>query len=107
MGAGSIGCLSYGLSVFSFAGCVLVSFFLFQRNFKQKTETLESRPNRIQLTREDLPFIYRFMSLWLCGAILFFVAVFIEDHGVEFGWFGGQTECPHIWPTPRSLRDLG
>jgi hypothetical protein len=107
MGAGSIGCLGYGLSVIGFAGCVLVGFFLFQRKFKQKAEGLENRPNRVRLTREDRPFVFRFLTLWLCGLVLFFIGAFVEVRGVEAGWFEGQTECPHIWPTPRSLRDLG
>lgn len=106
MGAGSIGCLGYGLSVFGFVSCVLVGFVLFQRKFKQKTEGLENKPNRVPLTREDRPFLYRFLTLWLCGVILWFTAAFIEDRGVEAVWFEGQNECPHIWPTPRSLRDL-
>lgn len=107
MGAGSIGCLGYGLSVYAFAGCVAVGFFLFQRKFKQKTEGLENKPNRIPLTRDDRPFVYRFLTLLLCSVSLFFVAVLIEVRGVEARWFEGQSECPHIWPTPRSLRDLG
>lgn len=106
LGAGSIGCLGYGLSVFGFAGCVLVGLLLHRRKFKQKTEPFENSPNRIPLNRDDRPFVYRFLTLLLCGAILFFVAAFIEVRGVEAGWFVGQTECPHNWPTPRSLRDL-
>jgi hypothetical protein len=107
LGAGSIVCLGYGLSVFGFVICVIVGFFLFQRKFKQKTETLGNSPKRIPLTRDDRPFVDQFLTLWLCGIVLFFVAAFIEFRGLEVGWFAGQTECPHIWPTPRSLRDLG
>ena len=99
--------MGYGLSVVGFAVCFFLGFFLFQRKFKQRTDELENGPNRVRLTREDRPFVYRFLALLLCGVSLFFVAAFIEVSGVEAGWFEGQNECPHIWPTPRSLHDLG
>ena len=107
MGAGSVGCLGYGLSVLGFAVCVFAGFFFFRQNFKKKSEALEDGPKRIPLTRDDRPFVFQFFAFCLCGAVLFFAAHFIEVRGVEAGWFEGQTECPGIWLTPRSLRDRG
>ena len=108
IGAGSVGCLGYGLSFYVFVVAILIAFFSFKRKFKQKAAVTGAnpKPGKIPLSREDRPFVYKFLTLVGFGFAMWSTAAYFESHGMRAGWFDEQTECPSLWPTPRSLGDV-